>query len=230
MKDIHDFSSRDLFKKITAYPEARYSSIDLTGLACVAIQWLQEHQVPASFENIVVSLFRMFPGKFSLEGFPEYPDATRVNRSLLQLRPKYRNWARGNVQKGFILSDKGLKKVKEVLGTITGEPSVQAKGRHPAHQKLPRTIDFSKEILSIEQSSAFQKWKQGKLAENSNIELLNVFGAFAYTPFRAVKERAAQLIKIAAQLERDDMVAFLKAVQKLLRERTFKISDGGGHA
>jgi hypothetical protein len=42
-------------------------------------------------------------------GWPEYPDAFRTNRSLLQGQPKYRNWLTGSASKGFSLNERGPK-------------------------------------------------------------------------------------------------------------------------
>jgi hypothetical protein len=66
--------------RLSAYSESLYSSIDLNRLASFTIHWLKERRIPMTFENIVVASFRMFPVKFALEGYSEYPDAARINR------------------------------------------------------------------------------------------------------------------------------------------------------
>ncbi len=46
-------------------------------------------------------------------------------------------------------------------------------------------MDLSQEIGPIERSTLFAKWKEGKLNEATPLELLDMLGAYAYTPPRA---------------------------------------------
>src|SRR5438309_383340 len=119
-------SSPRQVESFESYAEAKYANVDLTGLAAFSVKRLQDLQIPTTFENLVVTMFRLFPSKFCLEGFPSYPDAARVGRTLLQLGPKYRNWARGSVQKGFVLTEAGTNKASKVAamlisGTAAGD-------------------------------------------------------------------------------------------------------------
>src|SRR5437879_3742662 len=122
----------------------------------------------------------MFPRKFALEGFDEYPDAARVGRTLLQLGPKYRNWARGSVQKGFVLTESGAAKAVEVAMSFSGEGT--NKVSRSKRQVLPRTMDLKKDIRAIEESSLYRRWKSGILEDGKAIELFDLLGAYAYTP------------------------------------------------
>lgn len=151
--------------KITPYSDAHYEHIDLTGLATFVLRWLQERNIPPTFENVVVTMFNMFPAKFSLHGFPDHPDAARAGRTLMQLGPKYRNWARGSVQKGFVLTESGRSKAESVQRALDelpqGRPAVQRK------PSTPRTMDLSRELRPVEESPLFKKWKEGKLQEGT---------------------------------------------------------------
>lgn len=55
-------------------------------------------------------------------GWPEYPDAFRTNRSLLQGQPKYRNWLTGAASTGFSLNDRGLQRAHDLIATL-GPPN-----------------------------------------------------------------------------------------------------------
>lgn len=201
---------------VRAYPEPFYSSIDLNRLASFTIHWLLEHRIPMTFENIVVAAFRMFPTKFALEGYPEYPDAARINRALLQLRPKYRNWARGNVQKGYVLTESGLNEVRRVAEILNSKeaPLTETKRR----QTRPRTMDLTRDLGALVESALFSKWKDRQLDAGSLLELLDMLQAFAYTPTRALRERIATLENAARQVSRDDIIDFLRDVRKRFDE------------
>jgi hypothetical protein len=195
------------------YVESTYVDVDLTGLAAFAIKRLHELKIPTTFENVVVALYRLFPGKFSLAGFDNYPDAARVGRSLLQLGPKYRNWARGSVQKGFVLTDSGAAKAAQVARALaTGQAPVPSQGR--ARAARPRTMDLAKEMDGIEQSSLFRKWREGRLSVAEPMEFFDLLGAYAYTPTAALKGRVRLLENAAKDLGREDILEFLRLAQE----------------
>jgi hypothetical protein len=210
---VTDSSPQKLLDRIEAYEEARYENIALAALVSFAIHWLEVQHIPTTFENIVVAAFKMFPAKFRLEGFHHYPDAACINRALVQVRPKYRNWARGTVKKGFLLTESGLKKVSEV-----GE--ILVTGASPGHkpvrtQRVPqqKTMDLSRDLQSVEQSTLFNKWRQQKLNEGSFLELLDMLGAYAYTPGRVLSQRLKFLEHAASEVGRNELVEFLRNVR-----------------
>ncbi len=199
---------------VEAFGEPRYESIDLTGLVAFTLQWLQDRSIPTTFENIVVAAFRMFPARFSLEGFPSYPDAARLGRTLLQLGPKYRNWARGSVQKGFVLTQSGHAKVARVANDLSGEPEGSNKHLRKTNASK-RTMDLAKEITLIEQSALFRAWRSGRMNDQMSMELFDALGAYAYTPARALRDRVTTLENAAAQVGRPELVKFLRALRKV---------------
>jgi len=204
-------NERTRLDDISQYPESAYAAIDLNRLASFTVHWLQQQRIPTTFENIVVACFRMFPAKFALEGYSEYPDAARINRALLQLRPKYRNWARGSVQKGFVLTESGLAEVNRVRDFLSSGKSVEIVGKR--RRLLPRTMDLTRDLGPIVDSALFAKWKENRLNEGTVLELLDMLQAFAYTPQEALKQRMDGLENAALQVGRDDIVTFLKDVR-----------------
>jgi hypothetical protein len=195
------------------FREGSYGRVDLAGLAAFTLKWLQDRSIPTTFENVVVAAFRFFPTKFSLEGYKEYPDAARVNRSLLQLGPKYRNWARGSVQKGYVLTESGREKVRSVQATL--DEGTGAEAPASARRKtLARTMDLTKELEPLEKSPLFSRWKRGQLDQGTSLELLNMLDAYAYTPPRALRARMDTLENAASQVSRDDLIEFLHAVRR----------------
>lgn len=203
-------------ENIKSYSEKAYNDVDLTGLAAFSLNYLNENNIPTTFENIVVVLYKMFPTKFCLVGYPEFPDAARVGRTLLQLGPKYRNWARGSVQKGFVLTEKGIDKVQKVSAMLTTGKSqsnivTQKTKKEPS---ASRTMDLSKEIEQLEQSKLFEKWQAQQLAETKMIDLVNLLGAYAYTPTKALKERLKKLENISIQEKRKDIQAFIADISR----------------
>jgi hypothetical protein len=207
--------------EIESYPAEVYMDVDLTGLTAFTLSWLQDRNIPTTFESVVVAAFKMFPNKFSLEGYSQYPDAARIGRTLLQLGPKYRNWVRGSVQKGFVLTESGRLKVEKV------HRALERKGQTvpiPKRSTVSRTMDMAKELAPLEHSPLFDKWKLAQLEQGTSLELLNMLGAYAYTPPKALADRLAVLENAATHARRDDLADFLKAIKKTfamqLRDRS----------
>src|SRR3989454_11226835 len=119
------------------YPLDQYGNIDLNRLTVFTIYLLNKRDIPTTLENIGVANFRMFPRRFAMVGFPDYPDVTRVNRALLQLRPKYRNWAMGNAKLGWHLTVAGEEEAKALLRKLGDNNDVGVDGSPSEVQAEP---------------------------------------------------------------------------------------------
>ena len=93
---------KKIVKKLKPYRESQYKNIVQDQLAIFTMDLLEKKGVPLYFEYISVALFKLFPGKFSLITFKEFPDLYRISNMLrLRLRPSGRNWAVGNIKTNF---------------------------------------------------------------------------------------------------------------------------------
>lgn len=200
VKEVRDFQE---------VPPEKYEGIDLNRLAVYGIFLLLESAIPVTFENLVVALYRMFPKKFCIEGFEEYPDAARVNRALLQLRPKYRDWARGSVHTGFTLTETGKAVVRQTKELLEGGvPHLPAR-RTPR----PRTRDLSKDLAEITESGLFRAYSTGRLDSVPQRLVYDLLHAFPYTPRKVLIKRMNELVQMAKQCHRDEIVRFLQWVE-----------------
>jgi hypothetical protein len=158
-----------------------------------------------------VALFLFFPEKFSLVGFPQFPDAERVHRTLLQLGPKWRNWAKGDTHHGYSLNQSGeleFKRVEEALKN----PSVKIIVPRQRTSK-PRTRDPNQEIKEIEQASLFKEYINGKREGFSEFAIWELLRSYPYAPKQALKERIETMLEYAKLANRKDIVDFLKWVR-----------------
>src|ERR1700730_2552561 len=99
--------ARDLLC-IVSKPPGVYQprGFSLPHLTAYSIHWLTEWEIPTTYENIGVLNARLFPAEFALVGFLEFPDVMRTNRTLLQMRPKYRGFATSDPRRGVFLTHK----------------------------------------------------------------------------------------------------------------------------
>ena len=197
-------------RKIESYEFEKYKNINLNSLAVYVISLLQEKNIPTTFEIIAVTLFKMFPEKFSLLGFKEYPDATRINRALLQLRPKYRNWAQGDIQLGFTLNEEGKKEAKKVK-TLLEKPYLQ---REIIVKSKNRTLVPDAEVRNLERSKLFKYFSEGKEDELDDRDVYTFLKAYSYTPSNMLQNYINKLRGHAEFNKRKDILMFLKWLEQ----------------
>ena len=213
-------SDKDLVM-VSPHSSDLYMDVPLTSLTAYSLYWLHQWQLPRTIESITVLNWRLFPEKFAMVGFPEFPDAFRTNRSLLQMQPKYRNLLTGAAVKGFSLNANGMEKADElnqklgvpttgagkVLGSITkDEPRKKAAG-------LARSIEPEREIERVRQSKVFAKWRQDMMGDRDLIHVHTLLRIFDHTP-RPVRMRALKDLKQAAEKIGDEEIQrFLADIQ-----------------
>jgi hypothetical protein len=193
-----------------------YDHMGLNPLAAYAVNILATNGVPTTLENITVALFRLFPTKFSLPGFGEYPDSARVTRVLLHLTPKYVNWLIGNPTRGYALNDAGriaaLEATRElkspnVLGSAMSSPKMLKRKA----VKPPR-FTYEKERSRLLRSSAFQKYLEKRFHEIKVWEVYDLLGAAPYTPTPQLRNRMLELLQLADDVQDREVIEFVKLV------------------
>jgi len=114
--------------KLQPFQPETYEKIPLSDLVLYSIFSLQNQEIETNFENIVVENFELFPRKFSLQSYPEYPDANRVRREIKRLEGgKFQTGGidqliEGNLKNTYKLTDKGLNKLPAIQSVLkTGE-------------------------------------------------------------------------------------------------------------
>jgi len=193
----------------TPHAASSYKQMDNNRLAVYALGILEENGMPRTQEAISVALFLMFPEKFSMVGFPQYPDTERVNRTLLQLGQKYRNWATGNRHVGYTLNDAGHH-VLDQTKVFLRDPGLQA-----PKKKTPRirTRDPNAEIMEIQESNLFRAFST-KHTENVNeYDFWELMQAFPYTPRAALRNRFKEMREAARLAANNQVMEFLRWVQ-----------------
>jgi len=167
---------------------------------------LEQSNVHLTFENLVVAAFRLFPNAFSLVGFPEYPDAGRINRTLLQCRPQYRNFIDGKGSTQFVVTENGKSRAEEISAQLQSGKAV-AKGQR---RSAPRTISHRIEN-EIRSSAAFDAWQsQRNIQSDDFYHLLHLLPG---APQAAVRENFGIIRRMVSDSADDAVQAFIKAVE-----------------
>jgi len=206
--------------RIAAKDPTLYKGESLAALTVYSLFWIHQWQLRRTIEAVSVLNWRLFPDKFGMVGWPEYPDAFRTNRSLLQCQPKYRNWLTGAASTGFSLNERGLDVARELLSklgppsTTTGEAaslrSVDTVGPQSAR---PRSVEPQRELDRARKSRLFEKWQAQVMSERDLIHVHSLLGIFDHTPTKVRNKKMKDLERSAEDTDDAEMTAFLADVR-----------------
>ncbi len=161
-----------------------------------------------TFEDIVAKAFELFPKRFSLRGYPHWPDSAVVNKSWLRSRTD-KKYIVGSVKDGFRLTQRGLQVARKVERNLKRKP---AKGSQKLQSEL-RTIS-GRLLRSIENSPQFKGFrKSGSLEHIKESDLLDVLLALPDATPRRLSRNLAQFRDAANLYEREDIERFLEALE-----------------
>jgi hypothetical protein len=213
---------RDLLSIAPKNP-ADYEDVSLTALTMYSLYWLHEWELRRTIEAVAVLNWRLFPNKFAMVGWPQYPDAFRTNRSLLQGQPKYRNWLTGTASKGFSLNDRGIQIAVDLINRLgppaTTEGQVLSSGNtingtlsHATARA--RSVEPAREVERARSSRLFEKWKSGVMAERDLIHVHALLGIFEHTPAKAREKKMKDLERCSRDINDKEMLRFLADVRR----------------
>lgn len=221
MNELGIRDEQDLVK-VSRKDPVQYADIALTSLTAYSLYWLHQWQLRRTIEAVAVLNWRLFPEKFAMIGFPEYPDAFRTNRSLLQGQPKYRNFLTGAASKGFSLNERGMEVAKDLI-SVLGVPTTSegqelgSPNKTETRSKISsraRSIEPEREVQKIRASKLFDKWKAGVMADRDLIHVHSLLGIFDHTPIKLRTKAMRDLEKSAAEVHDEEVLKFLRDVRQ----------------
>ena len=142
-----------------------YAKTHLDDLVVYAIYSLHKKGSTIPAEDIISACFVLFPRRFSLRKYPQWPDSATVSRRWSECKKK--GYLRGNALQGFQLTARGSKraeKIEKTLGKLTIKPVPSSKPKLPLQPVLTVHPELKarakKYIRSIEASDAFRHYKR----------------------------------------------------------------------
>lgn len=191
----------------------KYRNIDLDRLAVYVISILEENNIPLYYEYIGVALFKMFPDKFALMTFKEYPDMNRIADVLqLNLNPTHRNWAIGNIKNGFRLTAAG----KQIVGQVDGMLKNPGEQKKMKLTRSPRMKSIQFDMEEILKSPIYSKWKNNK-SDINEFDVLSLLGVMSFTDKIIIKKRINDLKGMATNTESREVSEFINYITNFLK-------------
>jgi len=206
--------SKDDLKNLSPFPEEYYLGIPNYDLGTYAFEVIESVGERLTIENICVALFKLFPLKFSMLDYSDYPDGMRVNRTLMQMQPKYQNYATGSANKGYSLTPKGrgiAKSLKEYFDERKkGNSNLINYDKKKESISQRRTLSDDKLIAGIKNSDLYKLYVEEKFDKARGLEFLTMLEAFAHTPPKEIRKRFNELKTAASNTGDVKAIEFLK--------------------
>jgi hypothetical protein len=204
--------------KSKAFLEEIYKNVPLWELALYSIYSLQEQNVETNFENIVVECFELFPKKFSLQSYPEFPDTNRVRRELQRIEGStfqmkgFDQLLEGNLKTTYKFTDKGMEKLAKVQNKLQTGSIDQTK----IEKKLKDTRGkYGRVLNEIEKHPAYKKFLAvGENFEVSESLMRDILFATMETPNEKLRDTMKTLIGYSEALKRDEIKKFFLFICK----------------
>ncbi|MFA5292577.1 MAG: hypothetical protein WC496_06025 [Phycisphaerae bacterium] len=199
-------TDKEKVEKLKSFDPAKYNSIDLDRLVIYTVTKLGEYKIELSLENIIVGAFKLFPKKFSLAGYPEFPDATRIEKSLWRCKTKKsrkKQWIGGKTPHGYLITDESR--------TISSQTEAELSDSMPKKPKKTSTKTRRTESILKEttNSSAYIKYINGKSDSITEADLCYLLQGTLDSTRETLRENLVSLKKFAEELERKDIFKVL---------------------
>ena len=144
-----------------------YTKIILNDLVIFSIYYLHKQRTEITSEEIISACFVLFPKRFSLRKYPQWPDSGIVSRRWGDCKSK--GYLRGNATKGFQITARGIKRAEKVEKSL-GKPLKPVRLPKPKVEKPtvpvveavhPELKAIAKKyVRSIESSDAYRHYRK----------------------------------------------------------------------
>lgn len=204
------------------YDPQIYTRIALNELVTYSVYFLSQSNEEIITENIVAACFLMFPKRFAMRGYPQWPDATVVEKRWLDCR--HRGLISGSTAHGFSLAPKGLELAEKVAKTLSGKRPLFTSPGATRIRNETRTR-AGRFVRAIEDSDAFKLYKEhGEPGQISEFDFRSMLLCTMESSPSTLNKNLEQFKQYASMYERKDIVDFLDSCEKkfarLLAEAT----------
>lgn len=185
-----------------------YLLISYDDLLMYALYKLQEKKGHTTFENLVKESFFLFPKRFQLPGYSNWPDSSLTEKTWLRCR--YNGFMRGSKSKGFTLTQKGMQLAEKVGKKLNDRTILKDVNRMKKELKTRsgRLVDH------VEKSGAFNIYlKSGNVVDVTEFEFCDLLYTTLDTDPSLRKRNLEELKYHVGVYGRKDILIFLKACE-----------------
>ncbi|MEM3503723.1 MAG: hypothetical protein QW134_05825 [Nitrososphaeria archaeon] len=203
-------SDEDKIKSLKEFKK-NYLTLDKDKLILFTVHFLEEKGIEPTHDKITATAFKLFPQKFALIGFPEYPDSLSVYYSVYHHDTKTKRWLTGNPKSGYTVTDKGNAILELVEDELNGKIIRQKK-------QLQYIVPKRKEAYFLgefKKSAVFKKILSGDFVEPSDIK--NALGLTSDTGKEIALKVLTQYLEYAVRLKDAEVEKALRVCEKIVK-------------
>lgn len=195
--------------KVNFFPEETYQNLSVNDLILYAIYSLEAKNIEKTFPNIVVESFTLFPKKFNLQGYPQYPDSEIADRPLRKMsetsNPKrYIEGGRGTEYKITDVGWERLNKLKDIFELGKKDRDIMNKKIEERRYKMRKVINLTEKHLLFD-----QYLKNGENIDIPESLLRDLLFATMETSHEKLREKMNILLEYCKTLGKNDLEKFL---------------------
>lgn len=186
--------------------DGSYVDLDKDRLVLYAVDFLQSRNIEPTFDKVVVTVFKLFPKKFALIGFSEYPDGRTIYYCVFNHCTITRKWLSGNVQSGFRITDRGkyfLDETKKIL-----EGKIRLAKKYPVAPKR-KEVTF---LNLLKKTTAYRKFTEGRQVDIADFEILEAL-RLPPNSVSLMAKRVEKYLEYAIRIGDENAIKFLKFLQ-----------------
>lgn len=201
-------TDQDKIQMLKPFDEAKYENVDLDHLIMYVMSQLDKIGADLSFENAVVAAFKIFPKKFSLLGYPSYPDSLRVYTCLWRCSTdRKKQWLGGKIRQGFTITDRSKIFIQEAESLLAGLLPQKAKATSQTRRK---------ELLLAEvvSSPGYTKYRTGQRDSVTEADVCFLLQATLDSSRETLRRNLDLLRTFAKELRRHDIAKFLNWLEQ----------------
>lgn len=210
-----------------SYSEEAYLQLGQDDLLVAALASVETTSGRVTFERLVVQCFNMFPKKFELEGYPEWPNASVVNKAWLRCRTD-KKLISGSVAEGLRLTPKGIMVADKVLQRLK-MPAQPGGVDTTITKKGSKQTATGRVVRHVEASKAYRLYSQSRsldqVSEHDMCELL--YGMYE-SDSETLQTNLAVIKGHVEQFGRQDLRAFLDLIERHFVKRLHGRTKRGG--
>ena len=196
------------------YKPEQYVAESLDPLVIVALFKLYESQKSTSMESIAVTAFKLFPDKFSMTQFPEYPDYMRVF-SAVRLHEEVKKYVEGDMKKNsFLLNGKGRIYAEEILERIESGAGSSLKPKKEFKRKKNTKL-----ILAVTKTTGFKKFEDKNLDKINRFDVCETLHCTTEASDEHLRSNLATLQQMANQIAPN--LSYKKEAEQVLQYLTY---------
>jgi hypothetical protein len=202
--------------KSESFDASQYATISLADLVLYALFSLRSKGLEGTFENLAAESYELFPLRFSLQGYPEYPDSCRVDREIRRMygalgKEGVKGFVKGSLKTRFELTEGGLDRIQELQKRMKADSGeVRESGRMMSDKrgKIGRIINH------VQGHALYKRYVDGRLVEVPEHLLRDLLLATMETSQESLNEKMEILMGYCDDAGKSDLKEFLRFCSK----------------